>query len=350
MKKCRVAVIGTGGIADGIHMPVLSRLPNAEIVAVCDKITERAEKAAEKFGVPANKAYSVYGEMLNKERDNIDAVFVLTEPDALFRIAADCLNAGRHAFIEKPMGITAFQANSLRECAVKNKKILHTGYNRRYIPLVAEIVSQMRKLTEINQISGYFYKNSSASFYGGCAGSFICDVIHVIDLVRYIAGGENKNKLSVSRASTLETADPETGVASAWHSAMRFESGAHKIDAVIGANYNAGGRVHRFELHGKGASAYINLGFGDAGCDGRILCDGASFSIVSAGAGNKKILEFDGRKIAGSERYEDYYGYRDEDILFINKVLEDPAETDISRLNEDYDSVLLAEMLLDGRI
>ncbi|MCL2774544.1 MAG: Gfo/Idh/MocA family oxidoreductase [Oscillospiraceae bacterium] len=340
MKKCKIGIIGAGGIAQGIHLPVLSELADVEIAAVCDIRRNRAESAAKKFNIP--KIYNLYHDMLKSE--NIDVVYVLTEPEQMFRVASDCMNAGKHVFMEKPMGITAFQANSLRETAIKNKKILDVGYNRRYIPLVIEIVSQMRKLTKINQISGYFYKNSTASFYGGCASSFVCDVIHVIDLVRHIAvGGESGN---VSQVSTLETVNPKTNVPESWYSTMKFDDG---INGIICANYNAGGRVHKFELHGVGASAYINLGFGDSGCDGRILCDGASFSIVSEGGGNKQIQEFDGIKIAGSDRYENYYGYRDEDIAFVNKVLENPAETDIARVNEDYYSMKLAETLLNSR-
>lgn len=340
MKSCRIAVIGAGGIASGIHLPVLSRLETVEITAVCDSIKERAEKAAKTFHIP--KIYSLYSEML--QSCDVDAVFVLTQPDQLFRIASDCLHAGKHVFMEKPMGITVFQANSLREYAIKNKRILHVGFNRRYIPLIVETVSQLNRLTKINQISGYFYKNSSASFYGGCASSFICDVIHVIDLVRHIAVGPETG--TVSHVSTLEGVNPDTGIPEMWHSVMRFDNGIH---AVIGANYHSGARVHRFELHGVGAAAYINLGFGDSGCDSKILCDGASFSIVSSAASHKNVMELNGMTIAGSERYEDYYGYRDEDISFISRILENPDATDTERVNEDYSSMLLAETLLQAK-
>ena len=340
MKKCRIAVIGTGNIANGIHMPVLTELANAEIVAICDINLERAEQTAKKFDIP--KVYALYGEMLKSEE--IDAVFVLTQPDALFKVTWECLHFGKHVFMEKPMGITAFQANTLREVAIKNKKLLHVGFNRRYIPLIVEIVSHMRKLTKINQISGYFYKNSSVGFSSGGASAFTCDVLHVVDLVRHIAiGSEN---LNVDHVSTLETVNPETGVAEAWHSVMKFGNG---VDGIIGANYNTGGRVHKFEIHGIGASAYIDLGFGDACCSGKILCDGKSFSIISDATKNEKIHEYDGLAIAGSDRYENYYGYRDEDILFINKVLENPTETDIVRLNEDYSSMKLGEIILNAR-
>jgi len=341
MKKCKVAVIGTGGIANGMHLPILKEQSNVEIVALCDRVKERADTTAQKFGV--SKVYYAYDEMLKTEGNEIEAVFVLTEPDALFRAAVECLKYGKHVLIEKPMGVTSFQANSLRGHAIEQKKLLHVAYNRRFVPLVVEMVKQMREITEINQVCGYFYKNSSAGFYGGSGSAFIYDVVHAIDLIRHIAGGDE----NVTNVSTMESFDPELGIACGWHSTMRFKNG---IDGVIGSSYRSGGRVHRFEIHGVGASAWINLGFGDESCDGKIICAGKSFSIISAPANSKNQYEYDGIKIAGSNKYRDYCGYRDEDIHFINKVLENPTETDIARLNEDYSSMRLAEILLEGRV
>jgi signal transduction histidine kinase len=50
-------------------------------------------------------------EMLEKEQ--LDCVFVLVEPDRLFRAASDCLNAGVPVLMEKPAGISSHQTNSL---------------------------------------------------------------------------------------------------------------------------------------------------------------------------------------------------------------------------------------------
>ena len=72
--------------------------------------------------------------MLKQEK--LDAVFVLTQPDMLFRPARDCLQAGLPVYMEKPMGITLFQANTLRRLADEKDRLLHVGFNRRTIPLV----------------------------------------------------------------------------------------------------------------------------------------------------------------------------------------------------------------------
>jgi predicted dehydrogenase len=343
--KLKLGVIGAGGIAGGIHLPVLAAEPDVELRAVCDLAADKAEEAAKQFGFA--RTYLSYHEMLKKEE--LDAVFVLVEPDALFRAASCCLLAGKHVFMEKPMGITAFQAKSLEETATARRRVLHVGYNRRYIPLVREMTRRFREISSLKHIDGRFYKNASPSFYGGCASSFICDVIHVTDLVRHIAAGDPGKPLALKRASTLERQNQQTGIAEAWYISLEFDN---NVTAAIRANYSAGGRVHEFELHGERASAFIDLGWGGPGCSGKILQNSAagSHSLSAAGADQREIIEFDGLAIAGSERYEIYYGYREEDRLFIQKVLENPQGTDSARLAEDRASMELAEELLKRRI
>ena len=72
--------------------------------------------------------------------------------------------------------------------------------------------------------------------------------------------------------------------------------------------------MHRFEIHGPFASAYINLGFGAEACEADIIFTGQknSFSLSSAGADDVKTLHLDGKVIAGSDSYHRYYGYYDE--------------------------------------
>jgi predicted dehydrogenase len=344
MDRLNIGILGAGGIARSVHLPALADIEGAELRAVCDYVPGRAEEAAKPYRVPGT--YLSYHDMLNREK--LDAVFVLVPPDGLFRAAADCLLAGKHVFMEKPMGITLFQAARLRELAEKQKRVLHVGFNRRFIPLVKEITREFLKRAPLTHVEGRFYKNSSASFYGGCAGSFVCDVIHVIDLVRRLALGEGKYA-ALKEAVTLERLDPQAGIPDAWYSAMTFENG---VSAGIRANYSSGGRVHQFELHGPGASAFIDLGFGGPGASGKILCQPGpgSHSISAAGADRQEILDFDGIKLAGSEKYEVYYGYREEDACFVQTVLANPEGGDPIRTAEDYSSMELAENLLRARV
>ncbi|MDR2375680.1 MAG: Gfo/Idh/MocA family oxidoreductase [Treponema sp.] len=345
MAKLNIGVVGAGGIAQGIHLPVLKTIPEVQICAVCDLIAERAQEAAGKFGIP--KTYSSYHDMLRQ--GGLDAVYVLVPPDGLFRVASDALRAGKHVFMEKPMGTSLFQAKTLKELAATRARVLHVGFNRRFIPLVTEMAATMRKICPITHVEGRFYKNSSPAFYGGCASAFVCDVIHVIDLLRHLAAGDSGVSPRALRASTLEQVNPETNTGEAWYSALAFDNG---VSAVVRANYRTGGRVHQFELHGPGASAYIDLGFGGPFCGGKILrtLEPGGQSLSAAGAGEQEVLEFDGLALAGSDKYEVYYGYDAEDRRFVETVLANPAGTDPARAEEDCASMELVEQLLASRV
>ena len=56
-QKLKVGIIGCGGIANGKHMPALKKLDTVEMVAFCDIIVDRAEKAKETYGTPDAKVY-----------------------------------------------------------------------------------------------------------------------------------------------------------------------------------------------------------------------------------------------------------------------------------------------------
>ncbi|MDR2524837.1 MAG: Gfo/Idh/MocA family oxidoreductase [Oscillospiraceae bacterium] len=338
-----IAVLGAGGIAGGIHLPLLARNPALRVASVCDLRPERARAAAERFDIPA--VYTSYHEMLAKETP--DAVFVLTQPDALFRAVSDCLLGGYPVFMEKPMGITAYQAQTLAAIARERDLLLHVGYNRRYIPLVVEALRILREVAPLSQAEGRFYKNSGAAFYGGCASAFPCDVVHCIDLVRHAMGQP------VTGCALLETVAPEMAEAAdranSWHGVMRFAGGG---SGVVRSHYATGGRVHGFEFHAPGASAYINLGFeGGADCEATILlAKGRGRQSLSAmGGAEHQSITLDGRALAGSNEYADYYGYRDEHKLFF-AALAMGGKFDASRTAEDLASADLVEQLLAARI
>ena len=50
MTKLKIGIIGCGGIANGKHMPSLKKVEECEMVAFCDIVPERAEKAAKEYG------------------------------------------------------------------------------------------------------------------------------------------------------------------------------------------------------------------------------------------------------------------------------------------------------------
>ena len=128
-KKVRIGVVGCGGIANGKHMPNLAKIPEVEMVAFCDIIPERAEKAAKKFGTEDAKTYTDYKELIKDE--TIDVIHVCTPNRSHSFITIDSLEAGKHVMCEKPMAKTYAEAKAMYEASVRTGKLLSIGYQNR---------------------------------------------------------------------------------------------------------------------------------------------------------------------------------------------------------------------------
>jgi len=131
-KLLKIGIIGCGGIANGKHMPALSRQKDVEMVAFCDLVRERAESAAARYGTPDAKVYTDYKELLKDE--TIDIVHVLTPNREHADISVDALYAGKHVMCEKPMAKTAADAQRMVDAAKATGKKLTIGYQHRYKP------------------------------------------------------------------------------------------------------------------------------------------------------------------------------------------------------------------------
>ena len=91
--KVRVAFIGAGGLANGVHYPSVASLPDVDLAATCDLFVEKAQATAERWGIP--RVYSDYRKMLDEV--DPDAVYVIMPPQDLFEPASTVLQQGRHS-------------------------------------------------------------------------------------------------------------------------------------------------------------------------------------------------------------------------------------------------------------
>jgi predicted dehydrogenase len=126
--RVKVAVIGTGWWATTTHIPALLADPHVELTALCDRNAERAAAAASAFGL--SRLYTDHITLLKAERP--DAVIIATSHAAHFRIARDCLQAGSHTLVEKPLTLKACEARMLMEMAQQQGCALLCGYPWNY--------------------------------------------------------------------------------------------------------------------------------------------------------------------------------------------------------------------------
>lgn len=128
----RVGIIGCGGIANGKHLPALKSVKEAEMVAFCDIIEEKAQEAAKNYGTENAAVYTDYRKLL--EDKSIDVIHVCTPNRSHSYISIDAMEAGKHVMCEKPMAINAVEAKKMVDAAIRTGKKLTIGYQNRQRP------------------------------------------------------------------------------------------------------------------------------------------------------------------------------------------------------------------------
>lgn len=130
MGKLKAGIIGCGGIANSKEMPSIMETGLVDMVAFCDIIREKADKALSDFGTEGSKAYTDYKELL--EDKSIDIVYVCTPNRSHSEITVAALNSGKHVMCEKPMAINTHEAQKMLDAAKNNNKLLTIAYQNRY--------------------------------------------------------------------------------------------------------------------------------------------------------------------------------------------------------------------------
>lgn len=123
----RVGVIGCGAHSTSNILPALQHAP-VEVVAVCDRDGERAERAKRRFGATA--AYRSIDEMLGA--GDMDAVVVCGPPELHLRAALQALDHDLHVFVEKPPAPDLAGALELRRVAHAHGRICAVGFMKRF--------------------------------------------------------------------------------------------------------------------------------------------------------------------------------------------------------------------------
>ena len=154
-KIIKAGVVGCGGIANGKHLPAIKRNGKIELVAFCDLIKERAEKAKEEYGTPDARVYTDYKDLV---KEDVDVVYVLTPNNAHAPVSIAAMKAGKHVMCEKPMAKTYAEAKEMVETAKETGKILTIGYQNRY-----RADSQyLKSVCEADELGDIYYAKAHA--------------------------------------------------------------------------------------------------------------------------------------------------------------------------------------------
>ena len=274
MEKVNIALIGAGGMANGVHYPSLRECEDVNLVGLCDLVPSKLQATAEQFEI--DQTFTNYRQML--EKTSPDAVYILMPPQHLFPLVIHCLSQQHHVFIEKPPGVTLHQTKEMALAAEKNDCKTMVGFNRRFIPLLQRVKTVVETYGPIIQCMSTFHKNTpNALYYDGVIDVLTCDAIHAVDALRWLGGGEVK-----AVASDINNFYSERE--NSFNALVKFTSGA---SGYLATNWAVGGRIHTFEMHARGISAYINPDAG--GCAVLHTPEGTTEITPEAAADSDKL-------------------------------------------------------------
>ena len=196
MRKFRFGLIGCGRIAPN-HARNIVELENADLIAVCDLVREKAADYSQTYG---GEVYTDYRAVL--ERPDIDIIAIATSSGAHAEIGIAAAEAGKHVIVEKPMALSLFDADRLIAACHKNQVYLGVCHQNRY----NQVVQQLRQALDKGRFGklthavasirwyrdqAYFNQDSWHGTWEQDGGVLMNQSIHNIDLLLWMMGQAN---------------------------------------------------------------------------------------------------------------------------------------------------------------
>ena len=164
-RKLKIGIVGMGGIGN-LHATCYKADELADLVAVCDLVKEKADEAAEKYGV---KAYYSLKDMLTAcpEIEIVDVTTSGYDNGSLhFPSAMEAIDAGKNVLVEKPVCHEVTDARELVAYAAKKNVYLGCNHNHFF----SQPADRMKQLIDSGEIGEQVYTIHKVGFNGSEAG------------------------------------------------------------------------------------------------------------------------------------------------------------------------------------
>ncbi len=193
-KRLRHVVIGIGGAVFTEHLPALA-LPAVEVVAVSDINVEKGKQRADQLHCAF---YQDYHQMLAATRP--DVAVIITPPILHASMTVDCLEAGCHVLVEKPMAIQVVEADAMIDAATRSQRLLSVIFQHRFRPEIRTAHKLLQEgllgniqrvdLTAVWTRSYAYYAQAPwrATWAGEGGGVLPAQGSHSLDALTHLAG------------------------------------------------------------------------------------------------------------------------------------------------------------------
>jgi len=186
--RLNLAVIGVGRMGSVHVRNLIQRLPQANVVALCDIRLDVAQQMAGELGI--REVVSDYRRLLADAR--VEAVLIAASTDVHAEMVAEAARAGKHIFCEKPLALDLPSIDAALAAVAAAGVKLQVGFNRRFDPSfqrVREIVaSGAIGRPCILRIASRDPEPPSVAYARASGGMFLDMTIHDFDMARFMVG------------------------------------------------------------------------------------------------------------------------------------------------------------------
>jgi predicted dehydrogenase len=168
-------------------LPALKKL-NPQVQNICDVTGSSAKMLASKYHI--QNCTSDYTEILNDE--DINLVMVITRHNLHARMVIECLKAGKHVYVEKPLALNESELKDIENVYRNTGKSIMVGFNRRFSPHARHIWKYLDNNNPINvsatMNAGFIPADSWVQDPDIGGGRIIGEACHFMDLMIYLTG------------------------------------------------------------------------------------------------------------------------------------------------------------------
>ena len=267
-KKLKIGLLGCGAIAQIAHLPALRKAENVELTAICDVAEDLLNAMGDRYAV--SDRYTDHHEFL--EKADMDAVLIPVADPFHAPLSIDCMRAGKHVLVEKPMAETVEQCEEMLQVSEETACKLQIGCMKRYDPglqFAQKFVTE--EMGEKLSVSGWYCDSAFHMDYvrslalpiqgskhkrrpeGNPRDPYLSMIlghgVHAIDTLRYF-GGE------IVAVSTI-TAKKSQGINSS--TLLEFADGScgtFQLICTVKMDWSEG-----IVVHGEGGSVHAQIDF-----------------------------------------------------------------------------------------
>jgi predicted dehydrogenase len=141
MKTIQIAFVGCGSITLQNHLPGFRLCPGVRVAALCDTDPVTLERARQATGVEVTSTR--YEEVVS--RDDVDAVVIATPNHTHAPIALEAVARGKHVLCEKPLALSAGDAQAMAEAGDRAGVRHMTAFTYRFVPAMRYLRDLVRR-------------------------------------------------------------------------------------------------------------------------------------------------------------------------------------------------------------